>query len=75
MHGQMAGENPCDLWALSYLGCRCGFYLHHFLLPRAQKAKLLLRQGYWGKPWANSIFQGCSRPSPLAWATTRKKGL
>lgn len=68
----MAGENPCDLWALSYLVV--------WVLPapsptaKGSEGQAALEARVLGKPWANSIFQGCSRSSPLTWATTRKKG-
>lgn len=58
----MTGKNQCELWALSYLGCLCRIYLHHLLLPRAQKVRLLLRRGYLGRPEltlsSRSHFQG-----------------
>lgn len=54
----MAGENPCDLWALSYLVV--------WVLPapsptaRGSEGQAALEARVLGKPWANSIFQGCS---------------
>jgi hypothetical protein len=62
----MTGKNPshvdtglCPSWVV------CRIYLHHLLLPRAQKARLLFRPGYWGSPELTLSSTGAlGRPIP-----------